>query len=51
VILESCKCLRMEIDQLSVILDEAERREPRFPHRRRQLRLLHSLGRRIPKPT
>lgn len=29
------------------ILDESERREPEFPHRRRQLQLLHSLGRRI----
>jgi hypothetical protein len=38
---------RTEIDELSAILDEAERREPQFPHRRRRLRLLHSLGRRI----
>jgi PadR family transcriptional regulator, regulatory protein AphA len=47
VILESFKSLRAEIEELSAILDEAERREPQFPHRRRQLRLLHSLGRRI----
>jgi DNA-binding PadR family transcriptional regulator len=47
IILQSLKPLRDEIAELSAILDEAERREPRFPHRRRQLRLLHSLGRRI----
>jgi PadR family transcriptional regulator, regulatory protein AphA len=47
VILESFKSFRAEIEELSAILDEAERREPQFPHRRRQLRLLHSLGRRI----
>jgi hypothetical protein len=47
VILDSFKSLRTEIEELSSILDEAERREPQFPHRRRQLRLLHSLGRRL----
>ena len=47
VILESLKPLRDEIAELNAILDEGERREARFPHRRRQLRLLHSLGRRI----
>jgi DNA-binding PadR family transcriptional regulator len=47
VILESFESLRAEIEELSAILDEAERREPQFPHRQRQLRLLHSLGRRI----
>ena len=47
VILDSLEPLRADIAELSAILDEAERREPQFPHRRRQLRLLHSLGRRI----
>jgi DNA-binding PadR family transcriptional regulator len=47
VILDSFRSLRAEIEELSAILDEAERREPQFPHRRPQLRLLHSLGRRI----
>jgi PadR family transcriptional regulator AphA len=47
VILESLKALREDIAELSAILEESERREPQFPHRRRQLMLLHSLGRRI----
>jgi len=47
VILESLRPLRDDIAELEAILDESERREPQFPHRRRQLRLLHSLGRRI----
>jgi len=47
VILASLAPLRVEIAELSAILDDAEGREPQFPHRRRQLRLLHSLGRRI----
>jgi DNA-binding PadR family transcriptional regulator len=47
VILESLKALREDIAELSTLLDESERREPQFPHRRRQLKLLHSLGRRI----
>jgi PadR family transcriptional regulator AphA len=47
VILQSLKSLREEIAELSAVLEESERREPQFPHRRRQLRLLHSLGRRI----
>ena len=47
VIVESFKSLRTEIEELSAILDEAERREPQVPHRRLQLQLLHSLGRRI----
>ena len=36
-----------DIIELAALLDEAERREWQFPHRRRQLRLLHSLGRRL----
>jgi PadR family transcriptional regulator AphA len=47
VVLESLKPLRQEIAELAAVLDEAERREVHFPHRRSQLRLLHSLGRRI----
>ena len=47
VVLESLHALRAEIAELAAILDESERREEQFPHRRRQLRLLHSLGRRI----
>jgi DNA-binding PadR family transcriptional regulator len=47
VVVQSLAHLRDEIAELTAILDESERREPRFPHRERQLRLLHSLGRRI----
>jgi DNA-binding PadR family transcriptional regulator len=47
VVIESLESLREEIGELSTILDEAERREPEFPHRRSQLKLLHSLGRHI----
>ena len=47
VVLESLKPLREEIGELSALLDESERRELQFPHRQRQLRLLHSLGRRV----
>jgi PadR family transcriptional regulator, regulatory protein AphA len=47
VVIESLKPLREEITELAALLDEAERREAQFLHRRRQLRLLHSLGRRI----
>ena len=47
VVLESLKPLRDEIGELSALLDESERRELQFPHRQRQLRLLHSLGRRL----
>ena len=47
VLIDSLRSLRTEIAELSALLDESERREPQFPHRRRQLKLLHSLGRRI----
>jgi DNA-binding PadR family transcriptional regulator len=47
VVLKSLKPLSEEIDELSALLDESERREPQFPHRQRQLRLLRSLGRRV----
>jgi PadR family transcriptional regulator AphA len=46
-VLESLDALREEIAELAAIRDESEWREVQFPHRRRQLRLLHSLGRRI----
>jgi DNA-binding PadR family transcriptional regulator len=47
VLLDGLRQLHDEIVELSAILDESERRESQFPHRRRQLKLLHSLGRRI----
>lgn len=47
VVLQSLHAVRDEITELTAILEESERREEQFPHRRRQLRLLHSLGRRI----
>ena len=47
VVLKSLDALRGEIAELAAILDESERREVQFPHRQRQLKLLHSLGRRI----
>jgi DNA-binding PadR family transcriptional regulator len=47
VILESFKPLRAEIQELAALLDQSEQREPDFPHRQRQLRLLRSLGHRI----
>lgn len=47
VVLESFEPLRAEIEELSAHLDASEQREPAFPHREQQLRLLRSLGRRI----
>jgi DNA-binding PadR family transcriptional regulator len=47
VVIKSLQALREEIADLTAILDEGERREVQFPHRQRQLRLLHSLGRHI----
>ena len=47
VVLESFGALREEILDLTALLEAGERREAQFPHRRLQLRLLHSLGRRI----
>jgi hypothetical protein len=47
VLLDSLRPLHDEIVELSAILEEYEHRESQFPHRRRQLKLLHSLGRRI----
>jgi DNA-binding PadR family transcriptional regulator len=47
VVLKSVQALREEIAELAAVLDEGEEREVQFPHRRRQLRLLHSLGRHI----
>jgi PadR family transcriptional regulator AphA len=47
VVLESVTAMRAEIAELAALLDESTQREPDFPHRRTQLKLLHSLGRRI----
>ena len=47
VVIASLRALRDEIGELEAVLDEAERRAPAVPHRERQLRLLHSLGRRV----
>ena len=47
VVLRSLGALRAEIAQLEATLDEEEARRAMFPHRQRQLRLLHSLGRRL----
>ena len=46
VVLDSLAPLRDEILELSAMLEVRAARKA-FPHRRRQLRLLHSLGRRI----
>ncbi len=43
----SIAAMRAEIEEQSRLLDESARREYRFPHRRVQLQLLHSLGRRL----
>jgi len=43
----SIAAMRAEIEEQSRLLDEGERREHMFPHRRVQLKLLHSLGRRL----
>jgi DNA-binding PadR family transcriptional regulator len=43
----SIAAMRAEIEEQARLLDEGERREPQFPHRRVQLKLLHSLGRRL----
>ena len=47
IVVASLDALRAEIAELEAILDEEEAREELFPHRRRQLHLLHSLGRRV----
>jgi DNA-binding PadR family transcriptional regulator len=47
VVVASLEALRTEIAELEAILDQEEARQVQFPHRQRQLRLLHSLGRRI----
>jgi DNA-binding PadR family transcriptional regulator len=43
----SITAMRAEIEEQSRLLDETERREVLFPHRRVQLKLLRSLGRRL----
>jgi PadR family transcriptional regulator AphA len=47
VVLGSLRSLRAEIADLAAALDESEGRDAQFPHRRRQLKLLRSLGRRL----
>ena len=46
-VVASVMAMREEIDELDAILDVEEARRSAFPHRDRQLRLLHSLGRRV----
>jgi len=43
----SIVAMRAEIEEQTRLLDEGEAREHHFPHRRVQLALLHSLGRRL----
>lgn len=43
----SVTAMRAEIEEQSHLLDETERREELFPHRRTQLKLQRSLGRRL----
>jgi DNA-binding PadR family transcriptional regulator len=47
VVVESLQSLRDEIAELSALVDEAERRAATIPHRKRQLGLVRSLGRRL----
>jgi PadR family transcriptional regulator, regulatory protein AphA len=47
VVLQSVRSLRPELQELSLLLDEAERVAGALPHRERNLRLVHSLGRRL----
>jgi DNA-binding PadR family transcriptional regulator len=47
VILKSLQPLREEMTELAAALDEFENGEPQSAHRRCQLKLLHSLGRRL----
>jgi DNA-binding PadR family transcriptional regulator len=46
-VLASLGGLRQELKELGVLLDEAERVAASIPHRERNLRLVHSLGRRL----
>ena len=46
-VLESLRGLREELAELGALLDEAERVAGSIPHRERNLRLVHSLGRRL----
>lgn len=47
VILKSLEPLREEMTELAAALDESDSGEPPSPDRRRQVKLLHSLGRRL----
>jgi DNA-binding PadR family transcriptional regulator len=46
-VLESMRGLRAELSELAALLDEAERVAGSIPHRERNLRLVHSLGRKL----
>jgi PadR family transcriptional regulator AphA len=46
-VLASLRALRTELRELSGLLDEAERVAASLPHRERNLRLVHSLGRKL----
>ena len=46
-VVESLRSLRAEIRELHEILDEAERQDVALPHRKRQLKLIRSYGRRM----
>lgn len=46
-VLASICGLRDELAELTALLDEAERVAPEIPHRVRNLRLVHSLGRKL----
>ena len=47
VLLESLRALRPELRELAALLEEAEHVARSLPHRERNLRLVHSLGRRL----
>jgi DNA-binding PadR family transcriptional regulator len=47
VVVESLLALRAEIAEMTAALDASRARQTQFPHRRRQLALLQSLGRRL----
>ena len=46
-VLTSMTSLRRDLRDLDLLLDEAERVSDTLPHRQRQLRLVHSLGRKL----
>lgn len=46
-VLASVRGMREELDELSELLEEADRVTASLPHRERNLRLVHSLGRKL----